>query len=397
MPDRPKRRFAWGSLLLIAASLCGGTLYLLRPDPPLEVETIRLARGVVREVVPSAAAGEVLPARRVTVRAEMAGTVEEVNKRAGERVEEGELVLRFASAELDARLAQARANVDAARVAVQIAQTREETVARAYDRAAKLQARGALSRVDLEKSETEKRAAEHGVSQARAAKEQAMAALRLAQVAAERTKVRAPFAGVLQDVFAELGVQATPGAALFDLIDDSSVRVAVPVDEADIGRISMGQRVFLRTGSRRDRELLGRVVLIPPAVGKSSAAPMGNPLQERERAFYVEVKPEDPKDFFVGASVSAEFLVSERDDVLYVPTHLVLGSGIERVVFRVNGSKARRISFKPGLTSWDRTEVVSGLEVGDQIVSNLNKRGLEDGVRVDAELKVDEVRTAAAP
>jgi HlyD family secretion protein len=372
----------------------GGLAYVLRPDPPLEVETVGLELGVVREVVPSAASGEVVPARRVTVRAEMGGTVEEVLKRPGDRLLQGDLVVLFGSAELDARVAQARANVDAALVTVQIAKTRFDAVAKSHDRATKLAARGAISPVDLERSETERLAADQAVAQARAAEKQARAALDLARVAQERTKVTAPFPGVLQDVFAELGTQATPGAALFDLIDDASVRVRVPVDEADIGRIFMGQTVFLRTGANRDTELRGKVVQIPPAVGRSAAAPMVSPIQERERAFYIDVEPEDRARFFVGASVSAEFLVSERDQVLFVPTHLVVGTGMERSVFRVENGKAKKAVFKPGLTSWDRTEVVSGLSKGDQIVSSLNKRGLEDGVRVSTITKVDDATAA---
>ncbi len=373
----------------------GGAVYAFRPDPPLEVETLLLERGPVREVVPSAASGEVIPARRVTVRAEMAGTVEKVTKHPGDRVTTGELVVAFASEELEARAAQAKANLDAALVTVEIAKTRLDAVTRAWDRASKLAAKGAIAPMDLEKSETEKTAAEQAISQARAAEKQARAAVDLARVAQDRTKVAGPFDGVLQDVFAELGVQATPGSALFDLIDDSSVRVRVPVDEADIGRISLGQTVFLRTGANRDTEFRGKVVQIPPAVGRSSANPVANPLQERERAFYVDVEPEDRTRFFVGASVAAEFLVSERDDVLYVPTHLVVGTGLERSVYRVEKGKAKKVPFKPGLTSWDRTEVVSGLTQGDQIVSSLNKRGLEDGVRVAPQIKADEAHAAA--
>ena len=382
--------------MLFALVLAGGGLfYAFRPDPPLEVETLNLVRGAVREVVPSAASGEVLPARRVTVRAEMGGTVELVAKHPGDRVAAGDLVLSFASQELDARVTQARANLDAALVTVQIAKTRFDAVAKAHERATKLAARGAIAQMELEKSDTEKLAADQSVSQARAAEKQARAALDLARVAQERAKVTAPFAGVLQDVLAELGVQATPGAPLFDLIDDASVRVRVPVDESDISRISMGQTVFLRTGANRDTEYRGKVVQIPPAVGRSASSPMANPMQERERAFYIDVEPEDRTRFFVGASVSAEFLVSERDDVLFVPTHLVIGTGLERSVFRVEKGRAHKVAFKPGLTSWDRTEVVSGLDKGDQIISNLNKRGLEDGVRVAPLLKADVSSTAA--
>lgn len=371
---------------MLVAAVGAGAFFVFRPDPPINVETVRLVRGRVREVVPSAASGEVVPARRVTIRAEMAGTVSEIGARAGARVKAKDVIVSFQSDELAARRAQAKANVDAAHVAVSIAKGRHDAVARAHDRAAKLHQKGAASDVDLERATTEKTAAAHAVEQAEAALAQAKAAQELASIAVARSKVTAPFDGVLQEVFAELGVQATPGAPLFDLIDDASVRIQIPVDEADIARIAVGQTVFLHSGSHRDEELSGKVVLIPPAVGKATSAPMPNPLQDRERAFFIEVVPDDPKAFFVGSSVAAEFLVSERDDVLFVPTHLVLGTGLERAVFRIHGGKAERSTFKPGLTSWERTEVVSGLEGGDEIVSNLNVRGLEDGVPVKAKL-----------
>ena len=375
--SRPKRGLPWGLIALGVLGAAASAAYLLKPPPPLMVEVVSVARGEVKELIPSAAAGETRAAQRVVVRAELAGTVEAIEHPAGGRVEAGALVIRFVSKELNARVNQAKANVEAARVAVRMAKTRARSAARAKDRATKLKAREAISAIELERAEVEAEAAEHNVSKANAAVRQAQAAMRLAEVAAERTKVHAPFAGVLQEVFVELGVQVAPGQPLFDLIDDSALFVDVPVDEADVGRIFVGQQVTLRAGRKL---LVGAVDFIPPAAGRSDQA---QALGKRDRAFYVRVSlKERESGLRVGSSVNAEFLVTAKQDVLFVPTHAVIGSGARRSVFVIKRGRARKVEFQPGLTSWERTEIVSGLSDEAQIITSLNVRGLEEGARV---------------
>lgn len=399
--DRPaRRRRGWLTLLGLAAVAAGGIAYATRPKPPLEVEVVKVAKGEVREMVASAAAGEVKPARRVTVRAEIAGTVQKVTRKRGERVTQGEVIVTFQAAELDARVAQSKANLEAAEVALNIAGSRRETAKRAMERARKLREGGAISDVDLERAETEHEALSNAVQQAEAAKKQALSAVELAQVARDRATVKAPFAGMLQEVMAEVGVQLAPAAPLFDLIDDASLHIDVPVDEADIDRISIGQKVSLKTDALRGAPLSGTVRFIPPAVGKSSAG-SGAPLDtasigKRDRSLYVEITPESTEKLRVGASVNAEFLVSARTDVLFVPSHVVIGRGIERSVYVVQDGKAVKRRFSPGITSWDRTEVVSGLNLGETVIASLNLKGLDDGTRVQPRGAAPAAETAEA-
>lgn len=380
VPSR-RRRFSWATLLVV---LVGGTiaaLALFRPDPPLEIRTVTVARGTVRELIPAASSGVVRAGRRVTVRAELAGTVVEVPKNPGERVEAGEVIVRFRSDELDARLAQANANVAAARVALDAAKDRAELSTKTLGRSKKLAARGAISKTELERVEAEARASGLNVDKAKTAVAQANAASRLARVALDRATVTAPYGGVLQDVSAELGVQVAPATPLFDLIDDEAVHVEVPIDEADVPKVKLDQTVLLRPSGRRENPVRGKVSFIPPAMGKSQTGALeATALAQRERALYVRVTPDEA--LRVGAAVDAELLVREQADVLFVPTHVVIGRGITREVFRLEGNKVRKVRFTAGLTSWERTQVKEGLTAGDEIVESLDVKGLEDGVRV---------------
>jgi HlyD family secretion protein len=336
---------------------------------------------------------EVKPARRVSVRAEIPGTVSRVTKRRGDRVVAEEVIVAFASDELAARVEQARTNVATADVAVRAAEVRLATAQRGAARAKTLSGGGAISPADVERIDAEVDAARLAVEQAKSAKAQAEVATKLARIALERATVRAPFAGVLQEVTAELGVQLAPGAALFDLIDDRELYVEVPVDEGDAAKISVGQAVELEADGGRARALHGSVRFIPPAVGRTPAS--GGSLLDsagaaatsggrRDRFIYVEVVPTSSAGaaLRVGASVNAEFLVRAKPDVVRVPTHAVIGRGVERQVWLLEGGKAKQVRFRAGLTSWEHTEVLSVLEPGTAVIASLNTKGLVEGARV---------------
>lgn len=393
MSRAPRRRSRWITIAVLVIAGAVTAAVLAKPKPPLEVDVVSVDRGEVREVIASAASGEVKPARRVTVRAEIPGTVARVLKKRGERVAKDELVVAFASEELAARLDQARANVATAQVAVKTALTRQATAQRAGKRLGTLSAGGAISPNDLERGETEIEVTGLGVEQARSAQTQAEMAVKLARIAVGRAEVRAPFAGVLNAVSAELGVQVAPGAVLFDLIDDSDVYVEVPVDEGDAGKISVGQEVTLETDAARSTSMRGTVRFIPPAVGRpegggglldSAAGAAASAGARRDRFLYLEVAPvmTATAALRVGASVNAELLVRAKPDVVRVPTHAVVGRGVERQVWILEGGKARTVKFRAGLTSWEHTEVLGGLEPGAVVIATLNTKGLSEGARV---------------
>ncbi|MCK6549663.1 efflux RND transporter periplasmic adaptor subunit [Myxococcota bacterium] len=383
--EKKRRSTPWLMITGLAILGVAGLWYVRRPAPPIDVDAVKVEKGEVRELVTSSASGEVKAARRVTVRSEIAGTVSVVKKARGDRVKAGELVVAFTSDELDARLSQADANVEAARVAVGIAEERRGVAARALERAKKLRASDAISDVELDRADTEASALGRAIDQAKAALKQAEAARTLAHVAKKRASVTAPFDGVLQDVVAEVGVMLAPAQPLFDLIDDSSVRIEVPIDESDIARVTVGQKVFLRSEGQPGRVLGGVVSFIPPAVGKGELGAVdvaASALTQKDRSMRIHVAPDEPAVFRVGASVNAELLVSSRTDVLFVPSHVVLGRGVERSVYRIEDGVVKKVPFVPGLTSWERTEVRSGLALGDVVVSSLGAKGLEPGVRV---------------
>ena len=58
-------------------------------------------------------------------------------------------------------------------------------------------------------------------------------------------------------------------------------------------------------------------------------------------------------------------------------------------VFKIEGGVAKKVAFRAGLTSWERTEVLSGLSENDQVIATLNVRDLDDGKQVKVRQVLD--------
>jgi HlyD family secretion protein len=99
----------------------------------------------------------------------------------------------------------------------------------------------------------------------------AIARTDIAQVenAIERTRVRAPYDGTVLNVWAKVGEMAAPSpdAALLLFGDISSLRVRAEVEERDVTRIRLGQRVVVRADAFPDKDFEGVVTQLAPALG----------------------------------------------------------------------------------------------------------------------------------
>jgi HlyD family secretion protein len=81
-------------------------------------------------------------------------------------------------------------------------------------------------------------------------------------------------------------------------------------------------------------------------------------------------------------SANVDVQVAEKLNVLSLPTNVIIGRGTKRSVYVIASGIARVRSVQTGLSSWERTEIVSGLIEGDVVVGTLNVQGLADGMPV---------------
>lgn len=167
--------------------------------------------------------GVVEAVRQTVIAAQMPGAVVELNVKAGDRVQAGQLLLRIDARAADQTAAASNAQVQAARAALDVA-TRE------YERQKQLHQKKYISQAALERAESEFKATS------------AQVAAQMAQAGAARTQtglhtVRAPYAGVVAEVPVALGDMAMPGRPLLTLYDPAALRVTASVPQSAAGSV----------------------------------------------------------------------------------------------------------------------------------------------------------------
>ena len=375
-----RRRSPWPTRIAVAVVVVvvGVLLAQSVKTKPIVVETVAVVKGPVRDEISSSTAGEVVAERTATIRAELSGRVMAVKHHRGERVKKGDVVVALDAADLEARVRQAEATVVVERAQVAQSEAAADAATRTAAREQSLAASGAEPAKAAEDATAQARQAVAALQAAKSQVEQSLAALQVARVARGNVELTAPFDGLIADVWFDPGDEVQMGARVFEVVDDSRLHVEATIDEADIGRVNVGQAAVLRLDALPDRPVAGSVTKLDPTVRKD---------EKGARTLRLEVEVADlPKAVAAGIrpgmSANVDVRVAEKADVLSLPTNVVVGRGTKRSVYLVDHGVARQHTIEIGLSSWERTEITSGLKEGDAVVANLNTKGLADGVPV---------------
>ena len=239
------RRGPWIALGLVAALAAGG-LWWSRTGtvgPQVAYTTAEVARGGFEVIV--TATGTVEPTHVVEVSSELSGTLDEVLVDFNDRVEVGSVLARLDTELLEAQMDVSRAQLAAARARVAQAEAGVDEARENYDVARDLQERGTGSRQSLVLARAALSRALAGVQAAAADLELAQANLAMQRTQLERACICSPIDGIVLDRAVDPGqiVAATLSApVLFTLAEDlSQMELRVDIDEADIGRIRVGE------------------------------------------------------------------------------------------------------------------------------------------------------------
>jgi len=366
--------------LLIVVGLCAGAWALwLRPEPiPVTVRAVE--RGRVEETVTNSKAGTVRTRRRASLSAEMAGLIEELAVREGQRVTAGQVLLRLADAELRAQWEVSRRALDSAQAQARESCAAAEQARRDLERMRSLSKQEIVSQDRLEQADVLKDRATAACQAAGASARQAEASVKLADALLAKTTLRAPFDGVVAEVRAEVGEFLAPSAPgifippVLDLIDDTDLYVSAPLDEVDVGRVVVGLPVRVTLDPYPDTPLMGAVVRVSPYVEDQ---------QQQSRTFEVEVELDGrlPEGVVVkpGATADVEIILRATDEVLRIPSFALL-EGSKVLVAR--DGRLVSVDVTTGLRNWEFVEILSGLSVGDPVVVSLDREEVKEGARV---------------
>ncbi|HEY5790293.1 MAG TPA: efflux RND transporter periplasmic adaptor subunit [Gammaproteobacteria bacterium] len=296
--------------------------------PPVAVETVTVATGQVSATI--TAVGTLQADESVVIRPEIAGLVTEISFAEGRPVERGATLVRLDDSILRAELAQAEAD---------LAQARRE-----YERNLDLFKKGSGSA--------------RARDEATAALEVNTARIALARARLDKTRIRAPFGGLLGLRAVSVGDYVTPGQALVNLEDVDPVKVDFRVPEVFLARLRPGQQLSLEVDAFPGQAFSGEVYALDPRIDAE-----GRSIALRARIDNLEgvLRP--------GLFARVQLVTARRDDALLVPEEAVFARGEQLFVYRVVDGKAVLTPVRLGTRQGAKVEVAEGLAAGEQVVS----------------------------
>jgi RND family efflux transporter MFP subunit len=208
--------------------------------------------------------------QEVDVLAQREGVVVELNCDEGSRVESGATLARMDDRTLLAELDRARDNLQVAQENVKYNEAELKARQAAYRRALEMRKYGLKSDADVEEAEFRATGAHHDLESWRAVVARSQAEIRLAELEVEKTRIRAPFGGVVARRYIRLGQGLLKDEKCFRLGQLAPLRVRFLVPETAALRPKLGMQVNVSLVSDPQRVIAARVQRVSPTIDPAS-------------------------------------------------------------------------------------------------------------------------------
>ena len=357
---------------------------------PVPVETARASVGTLRATVNEE--GKTRIKQRYVISAPVTGQLRRTPFKAGAEVVAGQTVLAvidpIASTLLDARArASAEARRDAASANFEKARAAHIFATSELRRFEKLREENTVSAQEFETAQWRETSAARDQAAAESALRQAQAELAEFTPGGEAgtnssgaaTEVKAPTSGRVLRVFEENGRAVTAGTPLLEIGDPLDLEVVVEVLSRDGAVIAPGTKVELEQWGG-GQPLEGRVRLVEPSAFTKVSA-LGVEEQRVNVIADLLTPPEQRRGVGDGFRVEARIIVWETSQALKVPTGALFRRGDQWGAFVLANARAQLRIVKVGRSSGTETQVMDGLEDGEEIILYPGSR-VREGQRV---------------
>ncbi len=341
-------------------------------------------------------AAEFRPFQMIDVHAKVAGYLKTIYFDVGDRVKEGQTLALLEIPELAEEITRAKANSNRSDSEVQ--RQREELVRaeRAHDATHLIFTRlqgvakarpNLIAQQEIDDSMAKDQVAEATVSAAKAALAESLQGVAVSQADVAKTetmnsyaKITAPFTGVITRRYADTGAMipagtssTSNGMALVQLSQNSLLRLVLPVPEADVPKVHLGQTVRVHVKAL-DRDFDGKVTRFADSVNMAT------------RTMDTQVDVPNPSLILIpGMYAEAELTLEKHDHALSIPLEGVNGQGTSATAYVVKDGKISIHPIKVGMETSTRAEILSGLEENDLVVTG-NRGQLAAGQKVEAKV-----------
>lgn len=195
--------------------------------------------------------------------------------------------------------------------------------------------------------------------------------LQSAQLNAGNVNIKASFPGIVNKKNIEPGSYVNPGQALFEIVNISTLKLRVNVDEKTIGKVRQGQKVAVKCPVLPDEQWEGKVSFIAPRADASLSFPVE-----------LEIENKGAGQLKAGMFGTAIFGKDETVNALVIPRSAFVGNVSSRQVFVEKNNEVTLTTINIGRDFGEYIEVVSGIEAGDRVIVS-GQINLFDGTRVE--------------
>jgi len=292
---------------------------------PVEVATA--IRDTVVDAI--AATGQIEAIQSVELRPEVSGRITDILVREGQLVADSTPLFKVDDAELKAQVAQADAERQLAR--------------QALERTKGLIAQNASSTSDLEQAEAKSRGADANYA--------------LLKTRLDRTVVRAPFGGAVGRRLVSIGTYVSPQTPLITLQSVNPQYASFDVPERYADRLRRGQLVSFQVAALPGRNFSGEVVFVDPVVSLP-----GRTILIKARV------PNSEQQLQAGMFIEARLATDIRPNAVVVPEDALLPMQGATFIWAIKDGKADRRQVSVGVRTAGWAEIQGGVEAGDSVV-----------------------------
>ncbi len=272
--------------------------------------------------------GTFIPRQEVVVGAEVGGRVASVLVKEGDFVRPGQVLATIVGDKQNVSVANAEANLNNAKMDLERFENAFTT--------------GGVTRQQLDGIRLQYETAKNN--------------LRTAQLAASDISIKTSVGGIVHSKKIEPGAYVSPGTAAFEIVNISSLKLKVNVDEKNIATLKTGQMVDVTVSVMPEKVFQGKIIFIAPKA-------------DANLNFSVEIEiPNAKNELRAGMYGSAVFGKGTATSSLVVPRTAFVGSVSDSRVFVVEDSRAVEKKVQGGRSFGNDIEVLNGLKEGDQVI-----------------------------
>lgn len=377
------------------------------------------------------ASGKIYPVTQVSIAAEISGEIVDLPVKEGDKVKEGDLLMRINPDLYESQVEQAQAGLDNTKAQLATARARVlqsklqfDNAKITFDRNTQLLKDKVISQMDYEQaqlayetSKAEYEIAQESVTAMEFTVKSSEAMLREMRNNYKRTSIYAPAAGTVVGLNKKkgekvLGTIQMTGDQLMSIADLTQMEIQVDVSENDVLRIDVGDTANIEVDAYLNRKFKGVVFQIANSAGSGSVL---SAVSDQATNFKVKIYllPESYADlmkesngkypFYPGMSATVEIKTDVQRNVLSIPIQAITtredttdtnkDKKINEIVYVLDGEKAKEVIVTSGLQDDNFIQIKTGLNEGEKVISgpyNTITNVLKDGDMVKVEEETDE-------